>query len=35
MEAEGFTVLPDEWWHFDAPNWNVYPIADVPLTDPA
>ncbi len=33
MEAQGFTGLPTEWWHFDAPHWEWYPIADVPLED--
>ena len=33
MTAEGFAGLPTEWWHFDAPNWQKYPIADVPLSD--
>lgn len=32
MAAEGFVGLPTEWWHFDAPGWRRYPIADVPLT---
>jgi D-alanyl-D-alanine dipeptidase len=31
MAKEGFTGLPTEWWHFDAPRWKAYPIADVPL----
>jgi D-alanyl-D-alanine dipeptidase len=29
MEAEGFTVLKTEWWHYDAPGWKDYPITDV------
>ncbi|MHC4234599.1 MAG: D-alanyl-D-alanine dipeptidase, partial [Planctomycetota bacterium] len=33
MEAEGFRGLADEWWHFDAPGWEGYPLLDVPLTD--
>jgi D-alanyl-D-alanine dipeptidase len=33
MEAEGFTGLADEWWHFDAPDWRQYPLLDVTLTD--
>jgi D-alanyl-D-alanine dipeptidase len=28
MKAEGFVPLPTEWWHFDAPDWASYPIAD-------
>jgi zinc D-Ala-D-Ala dipeptidase len=29
MEKEGFTVLPDEWWHFDYKDWKKYPILNV------
>jgi D-alanyl-D-alanine dipeptidase len=31
MEAEGFTVHPDEWWHFDYKDWRKYPIGNVPF----
>jgi D-alanyl-D-alanine dipeptidase len=31
MEAEGFEVYPDEWWHFDYRDWKAYPILDVPF----
>jgi beta-N-acetylhexosaminidase/D-alanyl-D-alanine dipeptidase len=31
MLAEGFTPLPTEWWHFDAPDWQRYDLSDVPL----
>lgn len=31
MRAEGFIGLPTEWWHFDAPDWQQYPVLDVPL----
>lgn len=33
MEAEGFIPMPSEWWHFDAPDWQRYPILDVPLDE--
>lgn len=33
MAAEGFVGLPTEWWHFDAPGWQQYPLADTPLSD--
>jgi D-alanyl-D-alanine dipeptidase len=33
MEAEGFTVEPNEWWHFNCQNWREYPILDVPFKD--
>jgi zinc D-Ala-D-Ala dipeptidase len=29
MEAEGFTVYPQEWWHFDYKDWRHYPIMNV------
>ncbi len=32
MEAEGFTVYPPEWWHFDHADWRLYPILDVPFS---
>ena len=28
MEAEGFTVNPVEWWHFDFKDWDRYPIMN-------
>jgi D-alanyl-D-alanine dipeptidase len=31
MEAEGFTVEPNEWWHFNCREWREYPILDVPF----
>jgi D-alanyl-D-alanine dipeptidase len=31
MEAEGFTVNPNEWWHFDHQGWQDYAIYDVPF----
>lgn len=33
MEAEGFTVYPDEWWHFDYKDWRSYPIMNTPFED--
>jgi D-alanyl-D-alanine dipeptidase len=29
MEAEGFTVNPQEWWHFDYKDWRSYAIGNV------
>ena len=29
MKAEGFIPLHEEWWHFDAPEWERYPILDI------
>jgi D-alanyl-D-alanine dipeptidase len=31
MEAEGFSVEPNEWWHFNCRDWKQYPILDVPF----
>ena len=28
MEAEGFTVNPGEWWHFDYRDWREYEIQN-------
>jgi zinc D-Ala-D-Ala dipeptidase len=33
MEAEGFTVYPQEWWHFDYKDWKLYPILNVRFED--
>jgi D-alanyl-D-alanine dipeptidase len=29
MEREGFTVEPNEWWHFNFKDWKEYPILDI------
>lgn len=29
LEAERFTVNPDEWWHFDYKDWRQYRVMDV------
>jgi zinc D-Ala-D-Ala dipeptidase len=31
MASEGFTTINEEWWHYDAPNWERYPVMDEPL----
>jgi len=28
MEAEGFSVDPGEWWHFDYRDWAWYPVMN-------
>lgn len=33
MEAEGFTVYPQEWWHFDYRDWKSYAIQNVRFED--
>ena len=29
MEKQGFTVYPQEWWHFDYKDWKEYPVMNV------
>lgn len=29
LEAEGFTVYPFEWWHFDYKDWQQYPVLNL------
>jgi D-alanyl-D-alanine dipeptidase len=31
LEAEGFAVDPDEWWHFDYRDWRNYRVLDIPF----
>ncbi len=31
MEAGGFFVNPDEWWHFDYSDWRNYRVQDIPF----
>jgi len=31
MEAQGFSVNPTEWWHFDYKDWKSYAIGNVPF----
>ncbi len=32
MERHGFTVEPNEWWHFNYRDWQQYPILDIPFS---
>ena len=32
MEAEGFSVYENEWWHFDFRGWSDYPLLDLPFS---
>lgn len=32
MEAEGFTVNRNEWWHFDHKDWENFEILDIPFS---
>jgi serine beta-lactamase-like protein LACTB len=31
MERAGFAVYEYEWWHFDARDWQLYPVLDESL----
>jgi D-alanyl-D-alanine dipeptidase len=31
MIAQGFIPYEKEWWHYDDPNWESYPILDIPI----
>lgn len=31
MEAHGFRVLSNEWWHFDFIGWQNYELLDIPF----
>jgi D-alanyl-D-alanine dipeptidase len=33
MEEAGFTVNPNEWWHFDYKNWQDYAINDISFAE--
>ena len=33
MEAEGFSVEPNEWWHFNYRDWARYPIINLPFSE--
>jgi zinc D-Ala-D-Ala dipeptidase len=33
MEKQGFTVNPEEWWHFDYKDWKLYPIQNLKFED--
>ena len=33
MEAEGFTVNQNEWWHFDYKDWEQYSIYDIAFSE--
>lgn len=31
MQANGFKVLANEWWHFDFKGWQEYDLMDIPF----
>jgi CubicO group peptidase (beta-lactamase class C family)/D-alanyl-D-alanine dipeptidase len=33
LEDEGFTRIPNEWWHFDYRDWREYPILNLAFED--
>ena len=33
MEAQGFVINSEEWWHFDYHGWSAYPIGNTRLDD--
>jgi D-alanyl-D-alanine dipeptidase len=33
MEAQGFTVNVNEWWHFDHADWPRYGLLNVPFEE--
>jgi D-alanyl-D-alanine dipeptidase len=33
MEREGFTVEPNEWWHFNYKDWQMYPVLDIDFAE--
>jgi len=33
MSKHGFTVYPQEWWHFDFQNWENYGLLDIPFEE--
>ncbi|MGD9631493.1 MAG: M15 family metallopeptidase [Pyrinomonadaceae bacterium] len=35
MEDAGFTVNPNEWWHFDFKDWEKYAIYDISFGEAA
>ncbi|HUI66418.1 MAG TPA: M15 family metallopeptidase [Bacteroidota bacterium] len=32
LVAEGFSIEPDEWWHFDYRDWHQYRVQDIPFS---
>jgi D-alanyl-D-alanine dipeptidase len=32
LEDQGFTVNPQEWWHFDYKDWQSYRIGNIPFS---
>jgi D-alanyl-D-alanine dipeptidase len=31
MEQQGFVALSTEWWHFDAQDWQRFPLVNIPF----
>jgi D-alanyl-D-alanine dipeptidase len=32
MQAEGFSLIESEWWHFDYKDWQHYAVLDTPFS---
>ncbi len=35
MEAEGFSIYPNEWWHFDCKGWERYALMNLSFVEVA
>jgi D-alanyl-D-alanine dipeptidase len=33
MEVQGFTVLDEEWWHFDYVGWRDWGLGNQTFTE--
>ena len=33
LTKHGFTVEPNEWWHFNYKDWKEYPILDIAFSE--
>lgn len=33
MKGEGFISWEEEWWHFDDPEWEKYPVLDLSFAE--
>lgn len=33
LEKYGFTVEPNEWWHYNYRDWRHYPMLDISFSE--
>lgn len=33
MMTHGFTMIPNEWWHYDFIGWKEYELLNIPIAD--